>query len=198
MKNSTRLIGLLAIIAAFAFVVYYFVKDVNPNPRYKIGEALDSLNGVEVYYNGGVNEVYGENISEDGYFIGLKYQCVEFCNRFYYKHYNFKMSDSRGNANEFFDKSVLDGELYPKRGLLQFTNPSKSKPQVGDLVIFDKHPLGKYGHVAIVSAVTDKYVEIIQQNAGPFEKTRATIPLINKSHLFLEKKRKVIGWLRMK
>jgi surface antigen len=197
-KNSTKLIGVIVIIALSACVVYYFVKDVNPNPRYKAGQVIDSLNGVAVYYNAGVNEVYGENFSEDGYFIGLKYQCVEFCNRYYYQYYHFKMPDSHGNANEFFDKSVKDGELNARRGLLQFTNPSKSKPQAGDLVIFDKHPLGKYGHVAIVSEVNDKYVEIIQQNAGPFGRTRLKIPLVNKSHLFLEKKRKVIGWLRLK
>jgi len=198
MKFRIKLLPVILLLSLGGYMVFYFTKDVNPNPRFKIGQAIDSLNGVVVYYNGNTKDVVEENISDKGYFIGLKYQCVEFTNRYYFEHYGFQMPDSRGNANEFFDKNVKDGELNVRRGLLQFSNPSKSKPQVGDLVIFDKHPLSQYGHVAIVSAVDEKHVEIIQQNAGPFSRTRLKIPLVNKSHMFLEDKRKITGWLRMK
>src|SRR6202007_2728599 len=102
-----------------------------------VGQKLDSLNGLYVYYNSGIDNVEERNKSSDGYNIGLKYQCVEFVKRYYYEFYKHKMPDTDGNAKDFFNKSIGDGELNPKRNLLQFINPSSSKSQVGDLIILD-------------------------------------------------------------
>lgn len=37
-----------------------------------MGEQLDELNGVAIYYNGGVNTVQGRNLTQDGYNPGLR------------------------------------------------------------------------------------------------------------------------------
>lgn len=187
--------GLLFIAA---YYTYHQVLSCNPNPKYTVGQKLDSLNHVYVYYNGGVRHSGERNLAKDGYNIGLKYQCVEFAKRYYYEYYKHKMPDAYGNAKDFFDASVEDGRLNAKRGLLQYINNSISSPQVGDLVVFDGHAGNSFGHVAIVSNVSDCFVEIIQQNAGPFASTRAQFNLVKTGNKFRIEHDNALGWLRMK
>ena len=80
MKRKTKvfLIGLSVLV--LAIVVYKMTLKVNLNTKYFVGQKLDSLNGVYVFYNGGVAHTGERNLGADGYNIGLKYQCVEFVN----------------------------------------------------------------------------------------------------------------------
>ena len=72
----------------------------------RIGDVIDSLNGVKVYYNGSnFAKSYGRNLAPDGYNLGLKYQCVEFVKRYYYQVYKHKMPNTQGNAREFLTKT---------------------------------------------------------------------------------------------
>jgi surface antigen len=167
MKIKKTVLILISVLA-LGYAGLKVVKKVNLNSDYEIGQVLDSLNGVKVYYNGGVDHVLERNVTKDNYNLGLKYQCVEFVKRYYYEHLNHKMPDAYGHAKDFFDPKIKDGELNPKRDLIQYTNPGKSKPQVGDLVIFSGSVLNRFGHVAIISKVSEDAVEIIQQNPGPF------------------------------
>jgi len=182
------------------FVVILFInhtkKNKNPNPKFTIGQKLDSLNGVYVYYNGSVRNTGKRNLSEDGYNIGLEYQCVEFVKRYYYEYYHHKMPDAYGNAKDFFDDTIQDGKLNSKRNLVQYSNPSFSKPAVGDLLIFDGHIGNKYGHVAIISAINDQQIQIIQQNPGPFASSRILINLSFKNNLYKIENERILGWLR--
>lgn len=166
--------------------------------NYTIGQEIDSLNGVKVYYNGEIGHVDGRNLSKDGYNLGLKYQCVEFVKRYYYEHYKHKMPDSYGNAKDFFNASLKDGALNPQRNLKQYLNPSASRPQVGDLLIFDGHSGNKYGHVAIVSEVREDEVQIIQQNPGPGARSRIWIDLVTEEGKYKIDYARIMGWLRMK
>ena len=90
------------------------------------------------------------------------------------------MPESFGHAKDFFINNLKDGQKNKKRDLTQYTNPSNSNPKVDDLLIFVGTTLNKYGHVAIISKVTGNEVEIIQQNSGPFNKSRETFSLDNK------------------
>ncbi|MEL1253086.1 CHAP domain-containing protein [Flavobacterium sp. DGU38] len=172
------------------------VKKINLNSDYKIGQPLDSLNGVIVYYNGGVDNVAERNVTKDNYNLGLKYQCVEFVKRYYYEHYNHKMPDAYGHAKDFFDPKIKDGELNPKRDLIQYTNSSKAKPKIGDLVIFSGSLLNRFGHVAIISKVSENEIEIIQQNPGPFSSSRETFVLKKKEGKYKIENNRLLGWLR--
>lgn len=163
---------------------------------YEIGQEIDSLNHVKVYYNGQVGHVLGRNVSSDGYNLGLKYQCVEFVKRYYYEYYKHKMPDSYGNAKDFFNPSVEDGALNAARNLRQFNNPGKSKPQIGDLLIFDGHFGNPYGHVAIVSDVKEYEIQIIQQNPGPGAHARIWIDLVVEGGRFKVDNGRTLGWLR--
>lgn len=171
---------------------------LNWNPRYAVGEELDSHNGVAVYYNGGVGHTAGRNLAPDGYNIGIRWQCVEFVKRYYYEHLGHRMPDSYGHAKHFFDPAIPDGAMNSKRDLLQFSNPSPSRPLPDDLVVFAPTLLNRYGHVAIVSEVTENDIEIVQQNPGPFGSSRERIELVRHQDGIWEigGSKRIHGWLR--
>jgi surface antigen len=177
-------------------IVIWTIKHVNINSAYTVGQPIDSLNGVYVYYNGGVSNVSGRNLTEDGYNLGQKYQCVEFVKRYYYEYLNHKMPDSYGNAIDFFDSKLEDGQINTQRDLIQYQNPSQTKPKVGDLLIFKGTVFNKYGHVAIVSKVTDDQIEIIQQNPGQYASSRVIISISQQGDKWQIMKKRIIGWLR--
>lgn len=160
---------------------------------HEIGEAIDSLNGVEVYHNGSFGNVSGRNTAPDGYNLGLRYQCVEFVKRYYFERFDHRMPDSYGHARDFFDPDVSDGALNRRRNLLQYTNRSRSRPEVDDLLVLDGTLFNKFGHVAIVSKVSDTEIEIVQQNTGS---SRQTIGLEKGEEGWYVEDGSVLGWLR--
>ncbi|SFU72634.1 CHAP domain-containing protein [Pustulibacterium marinum] len=191
-----RWIFIGSILLIFGVAGVWMCKNFNFNSDYEIGQQIDALNGVKVYYNGGVSNVTERNTTSEGYNLGLKYQCVEFVKRYYYKHLNHKMPDSYGNAKDFFDMSVKDGQQNKQRGLTQYTNLSKAKPQVNDLLIFNGTIFNKYGHVAIISEVTDTEIEIVQQNPGQFGSSREHYKLLNEQGKWQIDNASILGWLR--
>ena len=191
-KRLLLLIGIVIIL----FSIFFAFKRFNLNPKYEIGQKIDSLNGVAVYYNGGVGNISGRRLTEDGYNLGLKYQCVEFVKRYYHEALNHKMPDSYGHAKDFFISNLNDGQINKQRNLIQYTNPSKSKPKVNDLVVYSGTALNKYGHVAIVSRVNKKDIEIIQQNPGPYGSSRKMYTLIYEDEKWSIKNVHILGWLR--
>lgn len=183
----------LIIITLFGFFLFYknYIPSLQP---IEIGTKIDSINNVMVYYNGGYGNISGRNTTNDGYNLGLKYQCVEFVKRYYYKVYRHKMPNSYGNAIDFYDSEILDGEINKERNLIQFSNPSRFKPKMGDLIIFNKTKMNKYGHVAIISNVNNSGIEIIQQNT---RKSRDKISYKLKNQKYLMTNKRVLGWLRI-
>lgn len=175
-----------------------FMKAPIHHLNYKIGDPIDSLNSVIVYYNGPVSNVLERNVAPDGYNLGLKYQCVEFVKRYYYQYYKHRMPDSYGHAKDFFDAKVIDGALNKRRNLIQYTNSSKCKPKVGDLLVFDGNMFNKYGHVAIISKVSNTDIEIIQQNPGPYASSREKFNMTYNENLYRIEHDEILGWLRKK
>lgn len=194
-KTKTYLI--VCVISIILLISFAFQK-VNSSYLHKIsGEKIDSLNGIYIYYNGSISNNHGRNVTKDGYNLGIKYQCVEFIKRYYYLHFHHKMPNSFGNAKDFFNPKLTDGKLNKDRNLIQFTNPSTSKPKVNDILIFNSHLFNKYGHVAIVSNVQNNEIEIIQQNPGPFSASREKIFIANSNGKWNIKHSRILGWLRL-
>ena len=185
-------------ITCFGGLIYLVVANFSFEGRAKneIGQKVDSLNGVYVYYNGSVGNVNGRRLTKDGYNLGLKYQCVEFVKRYYYKALKHKMPHSYGHAKDFFLSSVKDGNRNKQRDLVQYTNPSASAPKVNDLVVYSGTVFNSYGHVSIVSKVSDSEIEIIQQNPGAFGKSRATFTLSKTNGKWHIDNKQILGWLR--
>lgn len=191
-KRILLIFGILILIA----IGFITAKEFIFNPKYNIGQEIDNLNGVAVYYNGGVGNISGRKLTDDGYNLGLKYQCVEFVKRYYYEELQHKMPNSYGHAKDFFDKNVKDQQWNNQRDLIQYTNPSKSKPKVNDLVVYSSTPYNRYGHVSIISQVMEKEIEIIQQNPGPNGNSRKKYRLINEDGKWRINNDWILGWLR--
>ena len=185
----------MTVFPVLLFAAYYFGTRMSFAFDVSAGDKIDEFNGVTVYYNGGINQTHGRNLSEDGYNIGLRHQCVEFVKRYYFERFGHKMPDSYGHAKSFFDPSVTDGALNAARGMLQYRNGSATAPQAEDLIVFAPTVLNPYGHVAIVTDVEADGIGIIQQNVG--KKTREELALITKADGFFIDDSRVYGWLRM-
>ena len=194
---SRRTVLLLspAAAAVLGAAGYWAATHLNLDPGRDVGAVVDEFNGVKVYYNGGVNHSEGRNLSPDGYNLGIKYQCVEFVKRYYFEHFGHRMPDPFGHAKDFYDAGTAQGALNRKRGLVQYRNAQSEKPQVDDLIVFASTLFNPYGHVAIVAGVTEREVEIVQQNPGPFSGSRARLAMDT-----AEGRWKVaggaLGWLR--
>ncbi len=195
---SSRLkivIGVVALTLLAMKIGYWLYTDyVNR----KVGEPIDELNGVAIYFNGSVDRVAGRNQTADGYNIGLRYQCVEFVKRYYLERFGHRMPDSYGHARDFYDQNVKDGEWNARRGLLQFANGSISKPVAEDLIVFAPTSFNAYGHVAIISRSEEDRIEIAQQNPGPFRPSREQFTLTQKEGRWWIAGSQVLGWLRRK
>ena len=173
-------------------VILFTIKGSTP----KRGEILDSFNGVHVFYNGSdFRKTTGRNITETGYNLGLKFQCVEYVKRYYYEVFNHEMPDSYGHAKDFFDKNLNDVELNEDRGLMQFRNIRNEKPKVHDIIIYDGMKENPFGHMGIISEVTTDSIEFIQQNFGT--KTRQKLKLVEFKGIYTVADYNVLGWLRI-
>jgi surface antigen len=191
------LIAITLLFVGSAVALFWTRSDFSiTHPSRNIGDPLDTLDGVLVYYNGSVSHVLERNVAKDGYNLGLKYQCVEFVKRYYYEHLKHKMPDSYGHAKDFFKKSLKDGSVNTQRNLFQYSNPSSSKPKVKDLIVFDGNVYNPYGHVAVVSKVTEKEIEITQQNPGPNAPSRETFDLKFENGKWRVLAGDALGWLR--
>jgi surface antigen len=182
-KFSILLIVLLIILASAIYEI----------DKSRIGNEIDSYKNVYVYYNGIVYfNSYGKNYSQEGYYFGQKWQCVEFIKRFYFIVKHHQMPDGYGHAKDFYDENTNQGKLNIKRNLLQFKNGENVGPKPDDIVVFTDT---KYGHVAIVTEVDENHIVIIQQNI--WGKPREQLSLTkNEGKFLVGAKRKPTCWLR--
>ena len=162
--------------------------------RLHVGRELDRYHGVPVYDNGlFFFRSYGRHYGGEGYYYGQKWQCVEYIKRFYYVAKGHSMPDVWGHARDFFDPNVITGTLNQRRGLLQYTNGSHVKPEPDDLLVFRDTA---YGHVGIITSVTEEQVVMIQQNM--FGKTRQVFQLnLQEGRYYIREPRVAAGWLRL-
>lgn len=190
-------LALLPLLLLITWIAHAAITRIDPNHRYTPGEQLDELNGVAIYYNGGVNTVQGRNLSPDGYNLGLRYQCVEFVKRYYFERHDHRMPDTYGHAKDFFNPTLADGSLNTQRAMLQFHNGSAVRPQADDLLVFAPSLLNRYGHVAIIASVADGRLQIAQQNPGPFGRSREEFELQERYGGWHIQQSQVLGWLRL-
>lgn len=196
MKNKVILFFLifLSVVLALGLFSKRNKIKISAPPSSEIGTELDRFNNVAIYYNGSIGNVSKRNVTADGYNLGLKYQCVEFVKRYYYEVYQHKMPNSYGHAKDFTQRNLADGANNSDRNLIQFSNPSKSKPQIGDLIVFDGNVYNRYGHVAIVSKVDGNSIEIAQQNVG--RSTRSDYSISFQNNKWKVETSNCLGWLR--
>lgn len=161
------------------------------------GKIVDTHRGVDVYASGrGAYYSSGKSFSDDRYYYGQKWQCVEFIKRFYHVALSHKMPNVWGHAQDYFVKRLPQGALNRSRGLEQYHNGNDMPPRVDDIIVWNR---GKYGHVAIVSAVYADAIEIVQQNTS--KRSREILRLTQRDGNFYligkGRRKKPMGWLRL-
>lgn len=67
---------------------------------------------------------------------------------------------------------------------------------MSDLLVFDGTIFNQFGHVAIISKVSNDEIEIIQQNPRPLAKSRVTFSLRNVGDKWKIEDDEILGWLR--
>ncbi|MFI5172397.1 MAG: CHAP domain-containing protein [Chitinophagales bacterium] len=193
----TSIIIIACIISGYVILKMLHVSIPFSHYSFEPGTAIDSINGTNVYFNGETGEIWGRNVTSNGYNIGLKWQCVEFVKRYYYEHFDHVMPDSYGNAKDIFDRTLPDASYNTQRALVQYQNPSLKQPAVDDIIVFDGHLTNKYGHIAIISKIYKDKIEIIQQNPGPDAPSREEIDLAFIDGRWKVMNKRVLGWMRI-
>jgi len=189
-KRASKLVLIGILLLSSGLGLHYFLR--TPIEKRPPGKIIDNYKSVPVYYNGpDYTKDKGGSFSPDGYYYGLKWQCVEYVKRFYYVVKQHRMPDGFGNAKDFFDPFIPQGGLNQQRGLKQYINGGNEKPELDDILVFTNLP---YGHVAIVTKVTTDTIEVIQQNV---KNSRQVFKLSVINHHFLVGTSwKPVGWLR--
>jgi glutathionylspermidine amidase/synthetase len=103
--------------------------------------------------------------THNGLYYGFKYQCVEFSRRWLIHAHGLTFGDV-GMAYEIFDfphaVRVSDGSKVPWTNI---PNGSSTRPVPGSVLIWDEGGEFRHtGHVAIVTAVSDTWVRVAEQN----------------------------------
>jgi surface antigen len=126
------------------------------------GEYIGEYKGVIAYSNGAnTGTPYGL----------LAYQCVAYVKNFYATLMDISQWPSK-NAVDYFGSAAA-------RGLTPYKNSESMAPQPDDILGFSG---GTYGHVAIIMAVRDDSVDVIEQNVhrnSPY----ATLPRVGNTIL---------------
>lgn len=107
-----------------------------------------------ILYNKGKAEIY----------TGMKWQCVEYARRWMIENKGLSFGDVT-YAYEIWSVPTIENiHTHQEKTLQKFANKtSKSRPQAGDLLIYDTS-IGITGHVAVIIAVGTDYVFIAEQN----------------------------------
>lgn len=158
------------------------------------GTKIGSFAGVEIISNGSTSNVSNEYNTSAGVNTGMKWQCIEFCNRVYYTKFGLNIRIVGDNANDYYKKAT-------DRNLDAFSNGSSPVPPMTyDILCSDS---GDYGHVAIVKEVLADHIIISQQNwNNDYRDTSMQIKMskINGSYKLdgFNSKYQIVGWLRNK
>ena len=71
-KRKKRIVIFLIILFILTLAFYKVTSKLGYDFKYTEGEKIDSLNHVIVYYNGNTGNIFGRNITEDNYNLGLR------------------------------------------------------------------------------------------------------------------------------
>ena len=100
----------------------------------------------------------------NGIYTGIKYQCVELARRFYLIRYGLLFNEVLGAKDIIHLHTIYNMEN--KRYIQWPTYLNVGLPTIGSLLIWDITKKFPHGHVSIVIKITQKYVEVIEQNYG--------------------------------
>jgi len=165
MEKALRIRGKKIVYFGWYCIVIYFLINLvffqKVDAAEPFGTSLGNFNGIIAYSNCSTsctacnNNCSSYNYANDGKYLGIKWQCVEFVRRYYYLIYGLDLASSyRGDAKYWYDNAST-------MGLDKYPNGSSKAPQIGDILVSNGD---QYGHIAIIKSVSNNQVCTIQQN----------------------------------
>lgn len=137
-----------------------------------------------------------------GIYTGYKWQCVEFARRWLLLRKCCTFQDVPCAINIWTDvkniERVIDGEMFR---LKRVPNGSPKPPTKDSLLIYSRNQKMPYGHVAIITDVTDEHVHIAEQN-NLFQRwsddhARKERIIFQNGLYFIEDEDPICGWLEI-
>lgn len=106
----------------------------------------------------------GERHVQDGFFMGFKYQCVEFARRWLYYRKGLILEDISMAALILDCTRVLDAATAKPVRMVAVKNNGMEKPVEDALLIFPQSVASPWGHVAVITHVEQDCVYVADQN----------------------------------
>ena len=124
-----------------------------------------SLLGIDYYgVPAYINDFIQKNHYEKNIYTGIQWECVEYVRRWYIKIFNLTFP-SIENAFDIWNIPYVYDPVTKKQ--LRFdsvANGTNVEPRVGDILVFTQNEFYPYGHVAIITRLTQDYVYLAEQN----------------------------------
>lgn len=172
-------------------------------PKAPFGNILGvAQHTVVAYSNGDSTFVSSETNSLFGINLGLKWQSIEYARRYTILRKGATFSDV-DTASELWTnitnvERVLDNKQY---SLKQYPNGSPTAPAVGSYLVYPIQNNLPFGHVAVVVGVTNRAIQVAEQNFNFnywTEYYAREIPLSFREGLFhVEDSYQIYGWLQI-
>ncbi|MCB9283169.1 MAG: CHAP domain-containing protein [Lewinellaceae bacterium] len=170
----------LSLLAGSLLLLTWTTQCISPSTPHVEGQAIDSLNGVALYYDTEQDSTYPPS---------------EFVKRYYASVMGMQLPDSLRSGADFFDPSIPDGAINPKTGLVQYTQPSRTPPRENDILVFSEARYNPGGHVGIIGEVGSLELVVYQQNAGPLTKPREPLRYYIRRKKWYVQHPHAIAWL---
>jgi glutathionylspermidine amidase/synthetase len=135
-------------------------------------------------------------------FTGTKWQCVEYARRYLLLTFGITFSSVRMAWNIFTDLNSFENAIdkSPIKIKKYFNGSTNIAPSVHSLLIWSKE-YHRTGHVAVITNVTDSFIEICEQNwnnklwKNPNFSRR--LKLINERGSYFIKESNILGWINI-
>jgi hypothetical protein len=129
-------------------------------------------------------------------FTGLKWECVEYVRRYLILNKGITFNEI-DNAYQIFNLDYfIDIYTNKKIKIYKHYNGSNIIPNIGSLLIWDKYlDKNRTGHIAIITHVSDKYIELVEQNWKNSKNRRIKVDIINNGYYI--KDGNIIGWINI-
>ena len=116
--------------------------------------------GVPAY----VNHFIQTHHYEKNIYTGIKWECVEYVRRWYIKIFNITFPSIKDAVDIWNIPYAYDPVTKKKFRFDSIMNGTNAEPVVGDILVFTQNEFYPYGHVAIITRLTQDYVYLAEQN----------------------------------
>ena len=147
------------------------------------------------------NNNFPENRDLQGFFTGVKWQCVEFARRWLLHRKGLMLPDVYFAAHLFLIPHVFDAATFNPVPVRSVRNGAPEPPQADSLIIYSTQYNSFPGHVGVITEVGKDYVRVADQNRffhkweGEFSHEFPLEKDTKGNYHIIDKHETVLGWV---